>query len=60
MINEEFFIALSPIDNEPIKFKMHMNEELKVGGWFILPPDANFEEEVEIWESRQNFYESFT
>lgn len=60
MINEEFFIALSPIDKEPIKFKMHMQEELKVGGWDILPSDTNFEEEVEIWESRQNFYESFT
>ena len=60
MINEEFFIALSPIDNEPIKFKMHMKEELKAGGWDILLPNANFEEEVEIWEMRQNFYESYT
>lgn len=60
METEEFFIALSPIDNEPIKFKVHMKEELKAGGWDILPPDANFEEEVNIWEMRQNFYESYT
>ena len=60
MINEEYFIALSPIDNEPIKFKMHMKKELQSGGWEILPPDANMEEEIDIWESRQNFYESFT
>ena len=52
MINEEFFIALSPIDNEPI--------ELKSIGWVILPSDADLEEEIDIWESRQNFYESFT
>ena len=60
MINEEFFIALSPIDNEPIKFKMHMKKELKSIGWVILPSDADLEEEIDIWESRQNFYESFT
>jgi len=26
----------------------------------ILPSDADLEEEIDIWESRQNFYESFT
>jgi len=60
MINEEYFIALSPIDNEPIKFKMYMKKELKSSGWVILPSDADLEEEIDIWESRQNFYESFT
>jgi hypothetical protein len=37
-----------------------MKKELQAGGWEILPPDADLKEEIDIWESRQNFYESFT
>lgn len=49
---KDYIVALSPIDNEPVKFSPSQERELIASGWSILPDASDYEAELMLWEKQ--------